>query len=102
MAKRNYKKEYKKFHSSKKAIEKRSGTNADRAKINEERKKKGLPPLRKDQEVGHYKDKNGKVRTRVVSAKKNRGSKKDMPGDKRARGKGQKKRQPKRGRKKSS
>lgn len=102
MAKRNYKKEYKKFHSSKKAIEKRSETNADRAKINAERKKKGLPPLRKDQEVGHYKDKNGKVRTRVVSAKKNRGSNKDMPGDKRARGKGQKKRQPKRGRKKSS
>ena len=102
MAKRDYKKEYKKFHNSKKAIDKRSKTNAERARINAERKKRGLPPLRKDQEVGHYKDKNGKVRTRVVSAKKNRGSKKDMPGDKRARGKGQKKRQPKRGRKKSS
>lgn len=99
MAKRDYKKEYKKFHSSKKAIKKRSDTNSRRAIENNKRKEKGLPPLRKDQEIGHYKDKNGKVKTRVVSAKKNRGSKNDMPGDRKARGKGQKKRQPKRRRK---
>jgi len=86
MAKRNYKKEYKKFQSSKKEIDKRAARNKARAKaIKKGTVKKG--------------DKNDMSHTKSGVVKKprsvNRGSKKDMPGDKRARGKGCKKKQPK-------
>ena len=98
MAKRNYKKEYKKFQSSKKEIDKRAARNKARADKNKERKKNGKPKLRKDEHVAHI-TKNGKTTTRVKSAKKNLGSNKDTPGDKNTRGKGCKKKQPKRKRK---
>ncbi len=98
MAKRNYKKEYKKFQSSKKEIDKRAARNKARADKNKERKKNGKPKLRKDEHVAHV-TKNGKTTTRVKSAKKNLGSNKDTPGDKNTRGKGCKKKQPKRKRK---
>lgn len=98
MAKRNYKKEYKKFQSSKKEIDKRAARNKARADKNKERKKNGKPKLRKDEHVAHV-TKNGKTTTRVKSAKKNLGSNKDTPGDRNTRGKGCKKKQPKRKRK---
>ena len=98
MAKRNYKKEYKKFQSSRKEIDKRAARNKARADKNKERKKNGKPKLRKDEHVAHI-TKNGKTTTRVKSAKKNLGSNKDTPGDKNTRGKGCKKKQPKRKRK---
>ena len=96
MAKRDYKKEYKDHQSSEKSKRDRTKRNRDRRRENAKRKKKGLPPLKSNQHVAH-KTKNGKTTTTVKSAKKNLGSKTDTPGDKRARGKGQKKRQPKRG-----
>jgi len=95
MAKRNYKKEYKKFQSSKKEIDKRAARNKARADKNKERKKNGKPKLRKDEHVAHV-TKNGKTTTRVKSAKNNLGSNKDTPGDRNTRGKGCKKKQPKR------
>ncbi len=98
MAKRNYKKEYKKFQSSKKEIDKRAARNKARADKNKERKKNGKPKLRKNEHVAHV-TKNGKTTTRVKSAKKNLGSNKDTPGDRNTRGKGCKKKQPKRKRK---
>lgn len=97
MAKRNYKKEYKKFQSSKKEIDKRAARNKARADKNKERKKNGKPKLRKDEHVAHI-TKNGKTTTRVKSAKKNLGSNKDTPGDRNTRGKGCKKKQPKKAR----
>lgn len=86
MAKRDYKKEYKKFQSSKEQKLKRAARNKARAKaIKKGTVKKG--------------DKNDMSHTKSGVVKKprsvNRGSKKDMPGDKRARGKGCKKKQPK-------
>jgi|TARA_R110001606_G_scaffold390540_1_gene557612 hypothetical protein len=98
MAKRDYKKEYKKFQSSPIEIAKRAARNKARAEENAKRKKNGKPKLRKDQHVSHV-TKNGKTTTRVKSAKKNLGSNKDTPGDKNTRGKGCKKKQPKKGRK---
>jgi hypothetical protein len=98
MAKRNYKKEYKKFQSSKKEIDKRADRNRERAKENAKRKKNGKPKLRKDEHVAHV-TKNGKTTIRVKSAKKNLGSNKDTHGDKNTRGKGCRKKQPKRKRK---
>lgn len=93
MAKRNYKKEYKKFQSSEEQKKKRAARNKARRKA----VKKGTVKKGDKNDMSHTK--NGVVKKpRSV----NRGSNKDMPGDKRARGKGQKKRQPKRGRKKSS
>jgi len=90
MAKRDYKKEYEKFQSSEEQKKKRAGRNKARRKA----VKKGTVKKGDGMDMSHTK--NGVVKKpRSV----NRGSKKDMPGDKRARGKGQKKNQPKRGRK---
>jgi hypothetical protein len=92
MAKRDYKSEYKKFQSSEEQKKKRAARNKARRKAI----KKGTVRKGDNNDMSHTK--NGVVKKpRSV----NRGSKKDMPGDRRARGKGQKKRQPKRGRKKS-
>jgi len=98
MAKRDYKKEYKKFQSSEEQKKKRAARNKARAEENAKRKKNGKPKLRKDEHVAHV-TKNGKTTTRVKSAKKNLGSNKDTPGDRNTRGKGCKKKQPKRKRK---
>ena len=79
MAKRNYKKEYKKFQSSEEQKKKRAARNKARRKA----LKKGTVKKGDGYDMTHTK--NG-----VVKKKRsvNRGSKKDMPGDKRARGKG--------------
>ena len=93
MAKRDYKSEYKKFQSSEEQKKKRAGRNKERRKA----MKNGTVKKGDGMDMSHTK--NGVVKKpRSV----NRGSKKDKPGDKRARGNGQKKNQPKRGRKKSS
>jgi hypothetical protein len=90
MAKRDYKKEYEKFQSSEEQKRKRAGRNKARRKA----VKNGTVKKGDGMDMSHTK--NGVVKKpRSV----NRGSKKDMPGDKRARDKGQKKNQPKRGRK---
>jgi len=79
MAARNYKKEYKKFQSSEEQKKKRAARNKARRKA----LKKGTVKKGDGYDMSHTK--NG-----VVKKKRsvNRGSKKDMPGDKRARGKG--------------
>ena len=88
MAKRDYKKEYEKFQSSEEQKRKRAGRNKARRKA----VKNGTVKKGDGMDMSHTK--NGVVKKpRSV----NRGSKKDMPGDKRARGKGQKKNQPKKG-----
>jgi hypothetical protein len=88
MAKRDYKKEYEKFQSSEGQKKKRAGRNNARRKAI----KNGTVKKGDGMDMSHTK--NGVVKKpRSV----NRGSKKDMPGDKRARGKGQKKKQPKKG-----
>jgi len=88
MAKRDYKKEYEKFQSSEEQKRKRAGRNKARRKAI----KNGTVKKGDGMDMSHTK--NGVVKKpRSV----NRGSKKDMPGDKRARGKGQKKNQPKKG-----
>lgn len=79
MAERDYKKEYKKFQSSPEQKKKRADRNRQRKKLG---LKKGDP--RDASHVG-----NGKVVAKHKS--KNRGSNSDQPGDKRARGKGHKK-----------
>ena len=84
MAARNYKKEYKKFQSTDEQKKKRAARNKARRKA----LKKGTVTKGDKNDISHVKDKNGKVKTVVKSRSKNRGSKKDMPGDKRARGKG--------------
>lgn len=85
--KRDYKKEYKKFHSSTAAKKKRAERNKNRRKA----LSNGIVKKGDGNDMSHTK--NGVVKKpRSV----NRGSKSDMPGDKRARGKGQKKNQPKR------
>ena len=90
MAKRDYKEEYRKFQSSKEQKKKR----ADRNKARRKAIKNGTVKKGDGMDMSHTK--NGVVKKpRSV----NRSSKKDMPGDRRARGKGQKKRQPKKGRK---
>lgn len=88
MAKREYKKEYEKFQSSEEQKKKRAARNKARRKAI----KNGTVKKGDGMDMSHTK--NGVVKKpRSV----NRGSKKDMPGDKRARGKGQKKNQPKKG-----
>ena len=79
MATRNYKKEYKKFQSSEEQKKKRAARNKARRKA----LKNGTVKKGDGYDMSHTK--NG-----VVKKKRsvNRGSKKDMPGDKRARGKG--------------
>ena len=90
MAKRDYKKEYKKFQSSKEQKLKRAARNKARRKAI----KKGIVKKGDKNDMSHTK--NGVVKKpRSV----NRGSNKDMPGDRKARGKGCKKKQPKRKRK---
>ena len=84
MAARNYKKEYKKFQSTDEQKKKRAARNKARRKA----LKKGTVTKGDKNDISHVKDKNGKVKTVVKPRSKNRGSKKDMPGDKRARGKG--------------
>ena len=88
MAKREYKKEYEKFQSSEEQKKKRAARNKARRKA----VKNGTVKKGDNNDMSHTK--NG-----VVKKKRsvNRGSSSDMPGDRRARGKGQKKRQPKRG-----
>jgi len=86
-AKRRYKEEYRKFQSSEEQKKKRAARNKARRKAI----KNGTVKKGDDKDMSHTK--NGVVKKpRSV----NRGSKKDMPGDKRARGRGQKKKQPKR------
>jgi hypothetical protein len=88
MAKRDYKKEYEKFQSSEEQKRKRAGRN----KVRRKAIKNGTVKKGDGMDMSHTK--NGVVKKpRSV----NRGSKKDTPGDVRARGKGQKKRQPKKG-----
>ena len=87
MAKRDYKKEYSKFQSSKEQRKKRSNRNKERSKAI----KKGIVKKGDGMDMSHTK--NGVVEK---PQSVNRGSSKDMPGDKRARGKGCKKKQPKR------
>ena len=86
MAKRDYKSEYKKFQSSEEQKKKRAARNKARRKAI----KKGTVRKGDNNDMSHTK--NG-----IVKKKRsvNRGSSSDMPGDRRARGKGQKKRQPK-------
>jgi hypothetical protein len=87
MAKRDYKDEYKKFQSSPEQKKKRAQRNKERRKAI----KKGIVSKGDNYDMSHTA--NG-----VVKKKRsvNRGSSSDMPGDKKARGKGQKKKQPKR------
>lgn len=75
---RDYKDEYRKFQSSPKQKKERAARNAARRKLG---LKKGDP-----RDAAHVKDKNGKVKIMAKHFSKNRGSKNDMPGDKRARG----------------
>jgi hypothetical protein len=90
MAKRYYKSEYKKFQSSEEQKKKRAARNKARRKA----MKNGTVKKGDGMDMSHTK--NGVVKKpRSV----NRGSKSDTPGDVRARGKGQKKRQPKKVRK---
>ena len=87
MAKRDYKKEYKKFQSTPTQKKKRADRNRERRKA----ERNGVVTKGDGNDMSHTK--NG-----VVKKKRsvNRGSKTDMPGDKKARGEGQKKKQPKR------
>jgi hypothetical protein len=87
MAKRDYKDEYKKFQASPEQKKKRAQRNKERRKAI----KKGIVSKGDNYDMSHTS--NG-----VVKKKRsvNRGSSSDMPGDKKARGKGQKKKQPKR------
>jgi hypothetical protein len=86
-AKRDYKHEYKKFQSSTEQKKKRAARN----KARRQAIKKGLVKIGDKFDMSH-------TRNGVVKKKRsvNRGSKSDMPGDKKARGNGSKKRQPKR------
>lgn len=86
-AKRNYKEEYRKFQSSVEQKRKR----AERNKARRTALKNGTVTKGDSNDMSHTK--NGIIKkNRSV----NRGSKSDMPGDKKARGTGQKKNQPKR------
>ncbi|MHA2085458.1 MAG: HNH endonuclease [Candidatus Thorarchaeota archaeon] len=90
--KRNYKKEYKKFQSSSEQKKKRAQRNKRRRQaLKNGRVKKG-----DGFDLAEIKTKLGNIVIRKKKKSQNRGSKTDMPGDKKARGKGQKKNQPKR------
>ena len=82
---RDYKKEYKKFQSTPEQKKKR----AQRNKARRTALKKGTFSKGDNNDMSHTK--NGIVKKHKSV---NRGSKSDMPGDKKARGKGQKKNQP--------
>jgi hypothetical protein len=82
---RDYKKEYKKFQSTSEQKKKR----AQRNKARRTALKKGTVSKGDNNDMSHTK--NGIVKKHKSV---NRGSKSDMPGDKKARGKGQKKNQP--------
>lgn len=82
---RDYKKEYKKFQSTPEQKKKR----AQRNKARRTALKKGTVSKGDNNDMSHTK--NGIVKKHKSV---NRGSKSDMPGDKKARGKGQKKNQP--------
>ena len=86
-AKRNYKDEYKKFQSSDKQKKKRVERNKARRKA----LRNGTVTKGDNNDMAHTN--NGIVKK---TRKNNRGSKSDQPGDRKARGKGQKKNQPKR------
>lgn len=87
-AKRDYKAEYKKFQSSSKQKKLR----AERNKLNRKAKREGRIKKGDGNVIAHVKGGGTKVKTRSANA----GSKTDMPGDVKARGKGQTKNQPKR------
>ncbi len=75
--KRDYKREYRMYHGKPKQIKNRTARNGARAKINAARKRRGLAPLKRTQEVDHKKPLsrgggNGSGNTRVVSRKTNR------------------------------
>ena len=76
---RNYKEEYKKFQSSPCAIKKR-------VKLNKINRDKGTYGNGDGKDNSHVKNGDGTVVIVLKSASDNRGSKNDMPGDKRARG----------------
>lgn len=84
---RNYKKEYKKFQATPDQKKKR----AERNKARRKALKKGTVSKGDSIDMSHTK--NGVVKKHRSL---NRGSKSDMPGDIKARGNGQKKKQPKR------
>lgn len=86
-ANRDYKNEYKKFQKSTLQKKRRAERNRNRAKAI----KRGTVKKGDGYDLSHTK--NGVVKKK---ASVNRGSKTDMSGDKKARGKGQKKNQPKR------
>lgn len=88
-AKRNYKREYKKFQASAEQKKKRNARNRERRRAI----KKGIVKKGDGYDMAHTK--NGVVKK---EASTNRGSKSDQPGDRKARGNGQKKNQPKRSR----
>jgi hypothetical protein len=92
MATRNYKEEYKKFQSSEAQKKKR----AKRNKRRREALRNGSVQKGDGYDLAEVMQKDGTVK--IVKKKKgdNRKSKTDMPGDKKARGRGQKKKQPKR------
>jgi len=74
---RDYKREYKMYHGKPEQIKNRSARNGARARIQAERKRRGLSPLRTTQEVDHKRPlskggSNGKHNTRVVSRTANR------------------------------
>jgi hypothetical protein len=85
MAQRDYKKEYSKFQSTTEQKKKR----AERNKIRRKALINGTVQKGDDYDMSHTK--NGILKKHKS---KNRGSKKDMKGDIKARGKGQKKNQP--------
>lgn len=92
MATRDYKEEYRKFQSSNAQKKKR----AQRNKRRREALRKGSVKKGDGYDLAEVMDGNGNVR--IVKKKKgdNRKSKTDMPGDKKARGRGQSKNQPRR------
>lgn len=86
-AKRDYRREYKKFQASTEQKRKRNARNRARRKA----MKKGIVKKGDGYDMAHTR--NGVVKKK---ASINRGSKSDQPGDRKARGRGQKKVQPKR------
>ena len=79
MPDRNYKEEYKKFQSSPSSIKKR-------VKLNKINRDKGTYGNNDGKDNSHVKKGDGTVIVVLKSESSNRGSKGDMPGDKRARG----------------
>lgn len=75
--KRDYKREYRQYHGKPKQVKNRTARNGARARIQAARKRRGLRPLSRTQEVDHKRPLsrgggNGKNNTRVVSRKRNR------------------------------